>query len=166
MVSRQAIWDILCEVKDPEIPVLTIAEMGILENIVISDTEIEIQIIPTYMGCPAMDLIKTQIHQALFSAGIRNFTINIMNQPAWTTDRINAEARTKMLKYGIAPPVDGETIDSLLDGLATITCPHCGSNHTSVRSAFGSTPCKALMVCSDCQEPFEYFKCYKAMVHA
>jgi ring-1,2-phenylacetyl-CoA epoxidase subunit PaaD len=162
MVSKQEISDLLSQVKDPEIPVLSIDEMGILEDINITDDKIEVRIIPTYLGCPAMEMIRLQIHQVLYSAGIRDFTIRQLNTPAWTTDRISAAARQKMMDYGISPPIDGENIDKLLSESSHIPCPNCGSTATSVKSAFGSTACKALMVCSVCKEPFEYFKCFKA----
>ncbi|HQW12000.1 MAG TPA: phenylacetate-CoA oxygenase subunit PaaJ [Saprospiraceae bacterium] len=161
MVDTDTIHKLLEEVKDPEIPVLSIAEMGILDSVIFENGKFEINIIPTYNGCPAMDLIQLEIREKLFGAGIKNYSLHLRKSPPWSTDRMSAEALAKMEAYGIAPPQNNIAIGDLLSGHSRIVCPQCGSSHTEVQSAFGSTACKAMMRCLDCLEPFEYFKCFK-----
>ncbi len=147
---------ILESVCDPEIPVLTIADLGILRHVQIVNNIIEVTITPTYTGCPAMDMIAANIRLALLENGYSNFKIISTLTPAWTTDWMTEEGKRKLLEYGIAPP-KGNAGNISTDG---VECPQCKSTHTTLISEFGSTACKALYKCEDCKEPFDYFKCY------
>jgi ring-1,2-phenylacetyl-CoA epoxidase subunit PaaD len=163
-ISEAEVKAILEQVVDPEIPVLTIADLGILREVKQSVDEsgalhFEITITPTYSGCPATDLIATQIRLALHENGIRNFAIKQALSPAWTTDWMTDAAREKLRQYGIAPPV-GKSMDEALLESTTVPCPRCSSNNTKLVSAFSSTACKAFYTCSDCLEPFDHFKCH------
>ena len=156
------IYEILDQVTDPEIPVITIRELGILRDIQIGEDQvIHVYITPTYGGCPAMDMITVQIKAALEDAGFRNTLVHSILSPAWTTDWISEEGMRKLKEYGIAPPVEKTTDKSFLMGQQkTVPCPLCNSEHTELVSLFGSTACKSLYKCLDCLEPFDYFKCH------
>ena len=161
MTEKQKIEQLLIPVTDPEIPVLSIMDMGIVRDIEINDKDLLVKITPTYSGCPAMDVIGIEIKMALDMAGY-NTKIKQVLAPAWTTDWITPEGRRKMEEYGIAAPLE-ETADkmALLDGKRIVKCTNCGSTNTKMVSQFGSTACKALFQCKDCLEPFDYFKCLK-----
>lgn len=148
------IWQILHSVCDPEIPVLSITDLGIVREIKVENNSIEIVITPTYTGCPAMDMIAMNIKLALLENNIANFKITTTLSPAWTTDWMTDEGKIKLEKYGIAPPKKSIALD------AAIKCPQCNSTNTFLISQFGSTACKALYKCNHCLEPFDYFKCY------
>ena len=154
--SKQKILSILQEVQDPEIPVLTISDLGILRDINIIDDEIEVIITPTYSGCPAMDVISMDIRLKLIEQGYKKVKITSVLSPAWTTDWMSEVGKRKLKEYGIAPP--GKLSDGASDRLPT--CPQCNSANTKLLSQFGSTACKALYQCNDCKEPFDYFKCH------
>ncbi len=150
----------LQEVSDPEIPVLSIVDLGIVRNIETSGGETVISITPTYTGCPAMRTIEDDIAAKMREKGLENFRIKTVLAPAWTTDWISENGRKKMLEYGIAPPEKGGTGNQFRSRFPKkIICPHCGSDDTGMKSFFGSTPCKALYICKQCKEPFDYFKC-------
>ncbi len=150
------IWNILETVCDPEVPVLTITDLGIVRDVKVDGELIEIIITPTYTGCPAMDMIAMNIRLALIENGYSNIKITSILSPAWTTDWMTETGKQKLQEYGIAPPKgNAETIAA--DG---IECPQCKSINTKLISEFGSTACKALYKCEDCKEPFDYFKCY------
>lgn len=153
---------VLAQVTDPEIPVLTVEDMGIIREVKIHDDQtVEVVITPTYSGCPAMDMIEVNIKAALQEAGFDKVIVTTVLQPAWTTDWISKEGRRKLKEYGIAPPVEENPDKSaLFQEAPTVECPHCGSNNTKMISRFGSTPCKAQYQCKDCLEPFDYFKCH------
>jgi ring-1,2-phenylacetyl-CoA epoxidase subunit PaaD len=159
--TYQQVLAILSAVVDPEIPVLTIEDLGILRSVAWSDDAQQwiISITPTYSGCPATDLISTQIRLALLEHGIRNFSIRQVLSPAWTTDWMTEAGKEKLRQYGIAPPV-GKAIDEALLENTIVPCPRCGSTHTKLVSAFSSTACKAFYECQDCLEPFDHFKCH------
>jgi ring-1,2-phenylacetyl-CoA epoxidase subunit PaaD len=161
-MTVETIRDILEEVTDPEIPVLTIGDMGIIRDIRIHDDgAVEVVITPTYSGCPAMDMIEVNIKAALQDNGIAKATVTSVLSPAWTTDWISREGRRKLREYGIAPPVEAAADKgALFADEVKVDCPHCGSNNTRMISNFGSTPCKAQYQCKDCLEPFDYFKCH------
>lgn len=148
--------EILEQVTDPEIPVLTIADMGILRDVKISGNEIEAVITPTYTGCPAMDMIAMNIRLALAEHGYKNVKITSVLSPAWTTDWMTEAGKQKLKEYGIAPPV----MRSSPLAQQPPECPHCHSPNTRLLSEFGSTACKALYQCNDCKEPFDLFKCH------
>lgn len=156
------IWSLLEEVNDPEIPVLSVVDLGIVRDVKVADDETEIIITPTYSGCPAMDVITRNIHSCLSQKGYPNVKINIILSPAWTTDWMSEKGREKLRAYGIAAPLIKQQVchPELFQQEEAIQCPLCHSYHTRLISRFGSTPCKALYQCNDCLEPFDYFKCH------
>src|SRR5437764_13696535 len=139
---RQRAWDIAAGVVDPEIPVLTIADLGVLRDVAVNDGCVEVAITPTYSGCPAMNMITLEIELALERAGIKHSKVRTVLSPAWTTDWMSDGGRRKLQEYGIAPP-QGASSRRALFGELTVSCPQCGSNDTEVLSEFGSTSCKA-----------------------
>ena len=149
----------LAEVCDPEIPVLSIADLGVLREVSVRDGAVEVLITPTYSGCPAMNMIALEIETALDRAGIPGARVRTTLAPAWTTDWMSDEGRRKLREFGIAPPKPGGGRRTLF-GAEEVACPRCGSADTRVVSAFGSTSCKALWRCNACREPFDYFKCH------
>jgi ring-1,2-phenylacetyl-CoA epoxidase subunit PaaD len=152
---------ILEAVSDPEIPVLSIMDMGVVRSAVIINNTVKVEITPTYSGCPAMDVIGDDIKKALKEAGYDS-EIDLILHPAWTTDWITPRGRKALEDYGIAAPLDAEADkDVLLEGKRLIKCTNCASKNTRLVSQFGSTACKAQFQCDDCQEPFDYFKCLK-----
>jgi ring-1,2-phenylacetyl-CoA epoxidase subunit PaaD len=156
---RQRAWDVAAGVVDPEIPVLTIADLGVLREVAIRDGGVEVAITPTYSGCPAMNMIALEIELALEREGFGKPKVRTVLSPAWTTDWMSEEGRRKLREYGIAPPEAGSSRRALF-GVEQVTCPQCGSGDTEVLSEFGSTSCKALWRCRSCREPFDYFKCH------
>jgi ring-1,2-phenylacetyl-CoA epoxidase subunit PaaD len=154
---------VLETVTDPEIPVLTISDLGILKDVTYDEQigKVIVHITPTYNGCPAMDMITVNIRSALEEYGLKNVEVISSLDPAWTTDWITAEGRSKLLEYGIAPPAEKSDDTSFITGRSPIVqCPQCKSLNTALISRFGSTACKALYKCNDCLEPFDYFKCH------
>ena len=152
---------ILESVSDPEIPVLSIMEMGVVRTAEMKNNIAEITITPTYSGCPAMDVIGDDIKKAFREHGIEA-NVELVLAPAWTTDWITPKGRKALEKYGIASPLEPEAdVEALLGNKKLIQCPQCGSLNTKMISQFGSTACKAFFQCQDCQEPFDYFKCLK-----
>lgn len=162
MVTLAKVKEILREVTDPEIPVVTIQDLGILHDVKIDDDgKVIVYITPTYTGCPAMDMIRVNIRAALQEHGINDIEVVQSLNPIWTTDWITEEGKAKLLKYGIAPPVEKTTDKSFIDGeIKIVPCPQCGSKITELVSLFGSTACKSLYKCKECLEPFDYFKCH------
>ena len=156
---RQHAWNTAATVVDPEIPVLTIADLGVLRDVAIRDGHVEVAITPTYSGCPAMNMIALEIELALERAGIGRPTVRTVLSPAWTTDWMSEDGRTKLREYGIAPPQASSSRRALF-GEQQVACPQCGSQNTELLSEFGSTSCKALWRCKSCREPFDYFKCH------
>jgi ring-1,2-phenylacetyl-CoA epoxidase subunit PaaD len=156
--SRDAVLGWLSEVADPEIPVLSITDLGIVRDVSVND-EVIVSLAPTYSGCPATEVIEKSVVDALHEHGVTDVSIKRVLSPPWTTDWISAEGRDKLRAYGIAPPEHGTSKRELLRGDRSVACPRCNSQKTEVVSEFGSTACKAAYKCSDCLEPFEYFKC-------
>ena len=156
---RRRAWDAAAQVVDPEIPVLTIADLGVLRDVTVHDGQVEVAITPTYSGCPAMNMIAVEIEVALQRAGFRNPKVRTVLSPAWTTDWMSDDGRRKLKDYGVAPPQSGGGRRALF-GEQQVACPQCGSLETEVLSEFGSTSCKALWRCMTCREPFDYFKCH------
>jgi len=152
-------WDAAATVVDPEIPVLTIADLGVLREVTVTDAGVEVAITPTYSGCPAMNMIALEIELALAREGIPNAKVRTVLSPAWTTDWMSEQGRRKLKDYGIAPPAAASGRRALF-GAQQVACPQCGSADTEVLSEFGSTSCKALWRCKACREPFDYFKCH------
>ena len=154
---KQRAWDAAASVVDPEIPVLTIADLGVLREVNVTDDGVEVAITPTYSGCPAMNMIALEIELALEREGFVRPKIRTVLSPAWTTDWMSEEGRRKLKAYGIAPPLPASTRRALF-GVQQVSCPQCGSVDTELLSEFGSTACKALWRCRACGEPFEHFK--------
>ena len=158
----------LAQVPDPEIPVISLTDLGIIRDVAWQGDTLVVKVTPTYSGCPATSVINMDIEAALRAKGIEKLRLERQLSPPWTTDWITAEGREKLRAYGIAPPIDGTAADGRLAGRVArlagtsnlvIACPRCGSTHTEKISQFGSTPCKASYRCTDCLEPFDYFKC-------
>lgn len=155
-VGITQIWNLLSAIPDPEVPVITISDLGILRSVDFIDGNFVITITPTYSGCPAMKAIEEEIAAVLNAKGISNFKIKMVYSPAWTTDWMNDSARQKLKDYGIAPP----SHTSKLNSDKKVNCPFCNSENTKLTSWFGSTACKALHYCNNCCQPFEEFKCH------
>ena len=161
MVTEQNIWHLLEEVKDPEVPVLSIVDLGIVRRVSTEDDQINITITPTYSGCPAMDVINMDIRLKLIEKGYRKINIQQSLSPAWTTDWMSDEGKRKLKAYGIAPPNQKQQFcTSEMFAEEAVQCPRCSSYNTRLVSQFGSTACKAMYQCSDCKEAFDYFKCH------
>jgi len=161
-IEVNKIWEILATVNDPEVPVLTVLDLGIVRDVQIKNNQVEVIITPTYSGCPAMDAIALDIKLKLSEAGFRNVKVISILSPAWTTDWMSEGGKQKLKAYGIAPPNAKQQVcrNDLFAPNEAVQCPHCNSYHTSRISEFGSTACKALYQCDDCKEPFDYFKCH------
>lgn len=155
---KQRAWDAAATVVDPEIPVLTIADLGVLRDVTVTETGVEVAITPTYSGCPAMGVIGLEIELALARIGIDKARVVTVMSPAWTTDWMSDDGRRKLREYGIAPPPQGGR--RALFGEDSIACPRCASTDTEKLAEFGSTSCKALWRCRGCGEPFDVFKCH------
>lgn len=160
-VSPEALRRVLDTVKDPEVPVLSVVELGIVRDVEMDGAKVTVVVTPTYSGCPAMKVIEDDILAALKNAGINDAHIKTIYSPAWTTDWMSDAARAKLRAYGIAPPGRADSSGGLVTltrSRAAVQCPFCGSFDTRHTSEFGSTSCKALHVCNDCTQPFEEFK--------
>lgn len=155
--GRASAWEVAARIPDPELPVVTIEDLGILRDVTVDDQgRVHVQITPTYSGCPAMETIRTELIETLTDAGYQHVAVEFVLSPAWTTDWMTDAGREKLSAYGIAPPAprsDGPVALSL-----SVRCPQCGSPDTRESSRFGSTACKALWVCRACGEPFDHFK--------
>lgn len=152
-LTRDRLWQVAATIPDPEIPVVTIEDLGILREVSLDDRgRAHVQITPTYSGCPAMETIRRDLVAALTSEGCQRVDVEFVLAPAWTTDDMSEAGKRKLAAYGIAPP--GRTTDLVL----SVRCPQCGSPDTSETSRFGSTACKSLWVCRSCREPFDHFK--------
>jgi ring-1,2-phenylacetyl-CoA epoxidase subunit PaaD len=172
-LEEQKVWEILREVKDPEIPVLSIVDLGILREVHItpvhggslsesmSQNQVEVTITPTYSGCPAMDVIRMDIRLKLLEHGYKNITVHQSLSPAWTTDWITEEGKRQLKQFGIAPPNPKQQFcTSEMFKEEAVQCPFCNSFNTKLVSQFGSTACKAIYLCGNCKESFDYFKCH------
>jgi len=160
-IQKEDIYNILEQVSDPEVPVLSIIDLGVVRDVIITEALLEIVITPTYTGCPAMDMIEVEIKAMLQEHGFEKVKVKTILSPAWTTDWLSEAGKQKLLDYGIAPP-QGSTKSkrALFSEESGIICPQCKSTHTELISQFGSTACKAQYKCLDCEEPFDYFKCH------
>jgi ring-1,2-phenylacetyl-CoA epoxidase subunit PaaD len=172
------VWAWLAEVSDPEIPVISIVDLGIVRDVrLAADGACDVTITPTYSGCPAMQVIADAVTDALRAHGVADVRLHNQLSPAWTTDWMSEDGKAKLKGYGIAPPAQqvidisglraGAGANAALSAISrraqprlSVACPNCGSTHTDITSQFGSTPCKALYKCLDCREPFDYFKCH------
>jgi len=179
-IDIAAVWKLLGEILDPEVPVLSILDLGIVRDVRVAQPgeasghdelaphkasghdQLEIVITPTYSGCPAMDVIRMQIRMVLAQHGYEDVRVTTVLSPAWTTEWMSQEGKDKLRAYGIAPPNPLQQVCQIrpFHREEAVQCPHCGSYHTSLISEFGSTACKSLYKCDDCKEPFDYFKCH------
>ena len=161
-LTRDAVFEILGEVKDPEVPVISVIELGIVRDVLVDGDTVRVTVTPTYSGCPAMREIEDDIRSALIARGVKTVTVETVLAPAWTTDWIGEAAREKLRAYGIAPPGKAESqgLITLTRSRAKVACPFCGSSDTRLQSEFGSTACKAIHVCRSCQQPFDEFKAF------
>jgi ring-1,2-phenylacetyl-CoA epoxidase subunit PaaD len=155
-LTDQAIWDAVGEVLDPEVPVLTIADLGVLRSVRREGDEVVVTITPTYSGCPAMDVIRHEVELTLQALHV-NGRVETVLSPAWTTDWMSEDGKAKLAEYGIAPPTGRRPAGPVMLSL-TVRCPLCGSPDTTELSRFGSTSCKSLWRCNSCREPFDHFK--------
>jgi ring-1,2-phenylacetyl-CoA epoxidase subunit PaaD len=161
MIDQKKIWSLLEEVKDPEVPVLSVIDLGIVRSVETAGDRIDITITPTYSGCPAMDVISMDIRLKLIEKGYRNVNIQQQLSPAWTTDWMSEDGKKKLKAFGIAPPNPKQqfcTTDMFRQ--EAVQCPRCDSWHTELISQFGSTACKSMYRCLDCKEAFDHFKCH------
>ncbi len=155
----EALWQLLDQVPDPEVPVVSVVDLGIVRELRWEQRQLVVTLTPTYSGCPATEFIEEAVAAALRAAGITNLRLVQQLAPAWTTDWISAAGREKLRAFGIAPPVGSASKRTLWGEEPEVACPHCGSPQTTRVSEFGSTACKALYRCDSCLEPFDYFKC-------
>ncbi|KAA3438204.1 1,2-phenylacetyl-CoA epoxidase subunit PaaD [Rufibacter hautae] len=163
LTTEDHIWKLLEEVSDPEIPVLSILDLGVLKKVQVQEGgKVQVTITPTYSGCPAMNTIAADIRIKLLAEGFKDVAVDLQLSPAWTTDWLTPEGKDKLEAYGIAPPVEpAGDIHALFGRDTAVRCPLCKSENTKLVSQFGSTSCKAHYQCNDCLEPFDYFKCLK-----
>ena len=161
-VDKTTIYSYLGEINDPEVPVLSIVDLGIVRDVRMNKDQLEVIITPTYTGCPAMDMITSTIKIQLATLGFKKIKVIQVLSPAWTTEWMSEEGKRKLKEYGIAPPNPKQQVcdQKLFAEAEAVQCPHCNSYHTHRISEFGSTACKALYQCDDCKEPFDYFKCH------
>jgi ring-1,2-phenylacetyl-CoA epoxidase subunit PaaD len=161
--TREELFEILTEIKDPELPVVDIVELGIVRDIVVDGDSVRVDVTPTYSGCPALQVIEQDIVEILRARGFSEVKVKNVFSPAWTTDWLSDDTKEKLRDYGIAPP-SGSAITGLTELVTirrarpTVECPYCGSSNTEERSEFGSTACKAIHFCNNCHQPFDYFK--------
>ncbi len=155
----KGVYDLIAEITDPEIPVITIKDLGILRGVNLANGTYVVTITPTYTACPAMKMIEDQIKEILLAKGINKVKVVLTYEPAWTTDWLSEQAKGKLKKYGIAPPT-GLACNKLFSMQEEVMCPRCNSKQTDLISRFGSTACKALYICKDCKETFDFFKCH------
>ena len=160
MLTRDEIFEVLQTVPDPEVPVISVVELGVVREVVIDGEAVTVTMTPTYSGCPAMKEMEADIRTALNARGIAQVDVKLVLSPAWTTDWIGPEAREKLRAYGIAPPGKAEPqgLVMLTRARQPVQCPRCGSRDTRLQSEFGSTACKAIHSCHSCREPFDAFK--------
>ena len=161
MVEATHIWDLLEEVSDPEVPVLSVVDLGVVRDVYIEEEWVHITITPTYSGCPAMKTMEDDIRKKLAENKLEKVVVNTVLSPAWTTDWLSENGRIKLKEYGIAPPENEVDKSVLFSEPTKVPCPKCDSTDTRMISQFGSTACKAHYRCNSCQEPYDYFKCLK-----
>jgi len=162
ITTTEQLWSVLAGIMDPEVPVLSILDLGIVRHAALQDGKARVVITPTYSGCPAVNTIAMDIRLRLMAEGLPDVQIVTQLSPAWTTDWMSAQGRVRLLEYGIAPPAEPLSgADQPFAEEAIVRCPRCNSVHTELISRFGSTACKALYRCTACGEPFDYFKCHR-----
>jgi len=161
-ITPERAWEALRGVPDPEVPALSVVDLGIVRALEVTDAEVTVDVTPTYSGCPALEVIEREIGRALEAAGAGQVVVRRVFTPAWTTDMISDTGRQRLKSYGIAPPgpVVAEPLIALGPTVRRVACPFCGSSDTTIKSEFGPTPCKALYTCQGCRQPFEHFKAF------
>ena len=152
----RAVWQAIESVTDPEIPVLSVIDMGIIADVRITDRKVTVDVTPTFVGCPAVDMIRENIRQTLATIGERDVDVNVVFDPPWTSDRMTEQGRRKLKEIGFSPPTKG--LVQLGMAAHQVPCPHCNSANTDMESMFGPTLCRAIYYCRDCQQSFEHFK--------
>ena len=157
-LTEADIWSVLATVKDPEIPVLSLLDMGMITKVECTGSKASVTLTPTFVGCPAINVMKKDIHDAVKNLGFEEVTVIADLETTWTSNRMSPEAKEKLEKFGIAPPVAYKDEELSLEMLDRVRCPHCGSTDTTLRSSFGSTLCRAIRFCFSCQQGFEQFK--------
>jgi ring-1,2-phenylacetyl-CoA epoxidase subunit PaaD len=156
-LNEDKVWHLLYQVKDPEIPVVSVVEMGMIREVEVNGDQIQVTMTPTFIGCPAVQVMQAEIKSKLEGAGARKVRVNISHNPPWSSDWIRPEARQKLKEFGLAPPPrHNGNFEAVL--LEAVKCPYCGSSDTSLKNGFGSTLCRAIFYCNNCQQPFEQFK--------
>jgi ring-1,2-phenylacetyl-CoA epoxidase subunit PaaD len=159
MVTEAAVWDALAEIPDPEIPVISLVDLGVVRSVEVDDGRVRVAFTPTFLGCPALDTMKLQMEAAIAGLGARA-EVQVLTDDSWSTDRITPEGRDKLRAAGFAPPAPREAATPTLVQLqsAVFRCPYCGSTETTLENLFGPTPCRSLRYCASCRQPFEQFK--------
>lgn len=157
LLNEADVWQILEGVKDPEIPVISVVELGIIRQVEVSEDRVRVAMIPTFSGCPALDRMRQDIREALLASGAAEVEVTVLMSPRWSSDDIQPAGRRKLKAFGLAPPPHAAAgLDSAL--LEIVHCPYCGSLNTSLQNSFGPTLCRAIFTCNDCRQPFEQFK--------
>ena len=159
MVTESAVWDALAEIPDPEIPVISLVDLGVVKSVAVDDERVRIEFTPTFLGCPALDAMRTQMEAAVTALGGEP-EVDVVLDDSWSTDRITPEGREKLRESGFAPPTPRQAGPPQLVQLQSksFKCPYCGSTDTRLENIFGPTPCRSLRYCRDCKQPFEQFK--------
>ena len=158
MLTTQEIYQWLEEVKDPEIPVLSLVDLGVITGIDISGDSIKVEMTPTFVGCPALDMMRNEVIEVLHKRGIKHVSVDVTFRKPWTSDRISAKGREALKKFGLAPPPSGTVWLHDLDVLEHVPCPRCNGTNTDLKNPFGPTLCRSIHYCNDCKEAFEQFK--------
>lgn len=156
--DERRVWDALQGVKDPEIPLISLVELGMISELSVADGRVSVKMLPTFAGCPALDVMRDQIETAVRDAGFDEVGVEVVFDPPWSTDRITAEGLAKLKEFGLAPPSRCGEKGASESGLLKVTCPFCGSKDTDLESIFGPTLCRAIHYCRECQQSFEQFK--------
>jgi ring-1,2-phenylacetyl-CoA epoxidase subunit PaaD len=159
MVTAERIWEALAEIPDPEIPVISIVDLGVVKDVAVDDGHVQIDFTPTFMGCPALDVMKEAMERKVAELGAEA-DVRVVMDDSWSTDRISAKGREQLRAAGFAPPAPREASAPQLVQLRTgaFRCPYCGSTETKLENLFGPTPCRSLRYCTSCRQPFEQFK--------
>ena len=156
--DERRVWDALQGVKDPEIPLISLVELGMISEVSVADGRVSVKMLPTFAGCPALDLMRDQIEEAVREAGFEEVEVDVVFDPPWSTDRITTEGLAKLKAFGLAPPRRCGEAGASESALLRVACPFCGSNDTDLESIFGPTLCRAIHYCQECQQSFEQFK--------